>query len=332
MRILTRLQGLTKKDRSKYGMDLTFSQVLTALKYPRGPQDDPKRWKKPGFFESERRMVEKAWNALSFGKQRRFPLAYLVEVADDISYCISDMEDGIDQGLVSPKQFFDGIREWIDKIGPLPSPDLTTLREKSHRCRDNVAATSDPTEAKDQFMDFKAAFTRTMIAEAAHAYGNGDSEDIRRGERPGLLDGTDADALLRLLKEIAPKYLYIDDTVQRPFLAGLRIVHGILDQYGEFLKLTRGTFALLRNAWKSPDRSTVHKEKLQTLLPLLDRLPAHYLDVYDSAVKETESTKKWGEAVWEWFCRAHLIVDYLSGMTDDFAYRSYRVISGVKLE
>lgn len=332
MRILTRLQGLTKKDRSKYGMDLTFSQVLTALKYPRGPLDDQKRWKKAGFFESERPMVERAWKALSFEKQQRFPLAYLVEVADDISYCISDMEDGIDQGLVTAKQFFDGIREWLDKIGPLPSPDLTTLREKAQRCRDSVAASADPTEAKDQFMDFKATFTRTMIAEAARAYGDGDSEDIRSGERPELLDGTDANALLKLLKKIAPRYLYIDDKVQRPFLAGLRIVHGILDQYGEFLKLTRGTFAVLRDAWKSADRTAVQKEKLQTLLPLLDRLPAHYLDVYDSAVKETESTKKWGEAAWEWFCRAHLIVDYLSGMTDDFAYRSYRVISGVKLE
>jgi len=67
-------------------------------------------------------------------------------------------------------------------------------------------------------------------------------------------------------------------------------------------------------------------------MPLLDRLPAHYLDVYDSTAGEKASQKKWGEDAWEWFCRAHLFVDYLSGMTDDFAYRSYQVISGVKLE
>jgi dGTPase len=152
------------------------------------------------------------------------------------------------------------------------------------------------------------------------------------GSRAGLLDDTDADDLLKALKDIAKKFLYIEEKVQRPFLAGLRIVHGILDHYGEFLKLTRDDFALLRKAWKSNDRDDVQKKNLQTLLPLLDRLPAHYLDVYDSVIKERDSLDKWGEDAWEWFCRAHLIVDYLSGMTDDFAYRTYQVISGAKLE
>jgi dGTPase len=60
--------------------------------------------------------------------------------------------------------------------------------------------------------------------------------------------------------------------------------------------------------------------------------------VYDSAIDAERSAdakrslKEWGEENWEWFCRAHLIVDYLSGMTDDFAYRLYQVISGAQLE
>src|SRR5436853_3333353 len=117
MRILTRLQGRTREERNLYGMDLTYSQVLTALKYPRGPLDGMPRWKKAGFFESERAKIESAWKAFDFisQAQRRFPLAYLVEVADDISYCISDMEDGIDQAILTPGQLFDGIEKWIQK-------------------------------------------------------------------------------------------------------------------------------------------------------------------------------------------------------------------------
>jgi dGTPase len=329
-RILTRLQGLTKNDRNLYGMDLTYSQVLTALKYPRGPKDVPSRWKnKPGFFESERPRVKKAWDALGFDVQRRFPLAYLVEAADDISYCISDVEDGIDQGVFTVRDFFNELQVWIDKPNP-KEPALLDLRKIAQRRTDD--AKKEPAEAKDHFMRFKTDFARTMIEEAAKVYGDGSSKDIIDGSRLGLLDNTDADDLLETLKDVAKKFLYIEEKVQRPFLAGLRIVHGILDEYGEFLKLTRGSFALLRQAWKSADRDAVHKEKLQTLLPLLDRLPAHYLDVYDSAAKESESVNEWGEDAWEWFCRAHLIVDYLAGMTDDFAYRSYQVISGAKLE
>jgi dGTPase len=325
-RILTRLQGLTKKDRSLYGMDLTFSQILTALKYPRGPLDEG-NWKKAGFFESERSRIEEAWKALHFQPLRRFPLAYLVEAADDISYCVSDMEDGIDQGVFTVNDFFNRIKKWINKKNPKNSPLLElrkTARERSKHAK--------KAGAKDNFMQFKAAFTKTMIEEAARLYGDGSSKDIRDGSRAGLLDGTDADDLLETLKDIAEKLLYVDDRVQKPFLAGLRIVHGILHEYSQLLKLSRSRFAKLRKAWKSDDRKAVYKEKLQTLLPLLDLLPAHYLDVYDSTVSETASLQKWGEDVWEWFCRAHLMVDYLAGMTDDFAYRTYQVISGAKLE
>ncbi len=327
-RILTRLQGLTKKDRNLYGMDLTFSQVLTALKYPRGPKDRPSGWKKAGFFESERPRIEEAWGALKFKVQQRFPLAYLVEAADDISYCISDMEDGIDQGVFTLRDFFTEIQSWIGEKNPKQQA-LTELR-KSARERSKDAE-KNPAEAKDHFMRFKVVFTRTMIEEAARIYGDGSSQDIRDGSRPGLLHKTDADDLLEALRNIAKKFLYVEEKVQRPFLAGLRIVHGILDQYGELLKLKRDSFAKLRKAWKSGDRGEVYKEKLQILLPLLDRLPAHYLDVYDCTASDEPSLKKWGKETWEWFCRAHLIVDYLSGMSDDFAYGTYQVISGAQL-
>lgn len=329
-RILTRLQGLTKKDRDLYGMDLTFSQVLTALKYPRGPLDEATRWrKKPGFFESERSRIESAWKALGFEVQQRFPLAYLVEAADDISYCISDMEDGIDQRVFTVDDFFGEIEEWIGKPDPSNAP-LSKLRATARELADK--AKKEPAAAKDHFMLFKVFFTRTMIEEAARMYRDGSAEDIRDGSRRGLLEGTDADDLLETLKDIARRLLYIEDRVQRPFLAGLRIVHGILSAYGEILKLSRESFRKLREAWKSGDREKAYEEKLHTLLPLFDRVPAHYLDVYDSTSNDSTSQHKWGEDVWEWFCRAHLITDYLSGMSDDFAYRTYQVISGAKLE
>jgi dGTPase len=331
MRILTRLQGRTQDERRDYGMDLMYSQVLTALKYPRGPLD-PAKWKKAGFFESERSKIELAWKEFNFDfqAQRRFPLAYLVEVADDISYCISDMEDGIDQAIFTPARFFMEIQGWIDKKNP--SSPIAKLREIAQFLSSEVKGALDPARAKDHFMVFKTAFTLAMIEEGARVYGDGGSKDIWNGTRPGLLDGTDADDLLEKLKETARAFLYPAEKVQRPFLAGLKITHGILDEYSKLLKLTQEQFELLRKAWRSADRTAVHKQRLQTLLPLLDGLPAHYLEVYDSTAKDEPSLQKWGKEAWEWSCRAHLIVDYFSGMTDDFAFRTYQVISGAQLE
>ena len=331
MRILTRLHGRTEKERRLYGMDLTYSQVLTALKYPRGPLDTSK-WKKPGFFESERSKIESAWKQFGFDShaQRRFPLAYLVEAADDISYCMSDMEDGIEQGILTPGQFFQGIRDWIDKKAT--SSPLVELRRVARFRSRKVAETMDPGVAKDHFAVFKTTFTAAMIEESARAYGDGSAEEIQFGTRQGLLDDTDADDLLEQLKGVARRFLYPSDRVQRPFLAGLKVIHGILDAYSKLLTLTQEHFKLLRNAWHSADRGQVLSQGLETLLPLLDNLPPHYLNVYDSTARDNLSVKKWGEETWEWFCRAHLIVDYLSGMSDDFAYRTYQVISGAQLE
>lgn len=341
IRILTRLQGLTQKDREDFGMDLTYSQVLTALKYPRGPLDSKALWKKkPGFFETERVRINEAWSKLGFKVQQRFPLAYLVEAADDISYCIGDMEDGIDQGIFTPLQFFEGIDDWLKK--PNPEIQLDALRAEAQRCRTEMATPrnlesekerqSERERDKDCFATFKAAFSRTMIKEAARCYGDGGAEDIQRGERPELLGGTDANDLLQTLKTIASRFLYPADKVQTPFLAGLKVIYGILEEYGEFLRLTKDQFTMIRVAWRSADRRDISENHLETLLPLLDRLPSHYLDVYDDAVKSSIRSVPCNDETWEWFCRAHLIVDYLSGMTDDFAYRTYQVISGAQLE
>ncbi|MGH7258845.1 MAG: hypothetical protein ACREIM_10740, partial [Nitrospiraceae bacterium] len=288
---------------------------------------------KSGFFESERSKIESAWKEFDglFEAQRRFPLAYIVEAADDISYCIGDMEDGIEQVIFTPGQFFEEISPWIDKVQSSSSP-IDKLRRKAISGRDDVNKTKKPSEAKDHFITFKAAFTGTMIEEAARVYGDGSAKAIRDGTRLELLQGTDANDLLETLKLIARRFLYPADRVQRPFLAGLKVTHGILDAYSKILELKQEDFALLRNAWRSSDRGAVSKRKLETLLPLFDGLPGHYLEVYDSAMEDHNSAHKWGKRNWEWFCRGHLIIDYLSGMTDDFAYRTYQVISGARLD
>lgn len=328
MRILLRLHGRTRSERESYGMDLTYSQVLTTLKYPRGPLDAP-NWKKAGFFESERSKVQLAWDGLGFQAQRRFPLAYIVEAADDISYCISDMEDGIEQGILTASQFFEGLKQWIQQDEPMSS--LAALRKTADTCWKELD-NADTAKSKDKFTVFKTAFSASMIEEAARSYGDGLSKDIRNGTRVGLLDGSDAHNLLETLKDIARRFLYPADRVQRPFLAGLRVTQGILDAYGKLLSLTQERFALLRKAWHSSDRGSVSAERLETRLPLLDNLPPHYLEVYDATASDKDAIHKWGKEAWEWFCRAHLVVDYLSGMTDDFAYRTYQVISGAQLE
>src|SRR5690554_5406871 len=90
-------------------LNLTYTQTASILKYTReGTEPKPKKTdslaalkKKPGYYYSERDFVNKMQTALAIEPGHRFPLAYIMEAADDISYCLADLEDSVDKELLS---------------------------------------------------------------------------------------------------------------------------------------------------------------------------------------------------------------------------------------
>ena len=99
LRIISQLQNL----------NLTYSQMAALMKYTRPPfetrpeKSSPEyyRKKKPGYYYSEAELVNKIQSHLNIDKGCRFPLVYIMEAADDISYCIADLEDAVDKGILS---------------------------------------------------------------------------------------------------------------------------------------------------------------------------------------------------------------------------------------
>lgn len=83
-------------------LNLSFSQVACLIKYTR-PAYEPKptdksdlyyyRKKKPGYYYSEEEYVKTLQSNLNIESGNRFPLTYIMEAADDISYCIADLDD-----------------------------------------------------------------------------------------------------------------------------------------------------------------------------------------------------------------------------------------------
>lgn len=47
------------------------------------------------------------------GEHCRFPLSYIMEAADDISYCIADLDDAAEKGIFTVEQLINYLRnEW----------------------------------------------------------------------------------------------------------------------------------------------------------------------------------------------------------------------------
>jgi dGTPase len=114
-------------------------------------------------------------------------LTYIVEASDDISYCLSDIEDGIEQGALDARDFFEEMSE------------LRLNWRKLIELPDNRISGGRP--SRDDFFVFKTYFTRSLVKHAAHRYEER-HESIMKGEMDTLFSASDEEwQLLEHLNE-----------------------------------------------------------------------------------------------------------------------------------
>lgn len=108
LRLLLRL-GLTADE---FSYNLTFPTLATVVKYPKDSltgnckseeDDEPEKgisFKKYGFYQTEMERYRQIDELLELSNERH-PLCFLLESADDISYSISDVEDGFKKNTLT---------------------------------------------------------------------------------------------------------------------------------------------------------------------------------------------------------------------------------------
>ena len=182
---------------------------------------------------------------------------------------------------------------------------------------------TDAVASRDAFIRFKTEFTPALIGRAAYRYQ--DRHDrILDGSLATLFEPEDEEhELLEVVKELASKQIYSAARVEQPMRMGYAVVEGLLDRLGKLLSLSVADFDLLMDTVKTGRRGAVNKKRHDPELLVFGLLPDAYMDTYRSMRNERD------DADWEWFCRAHLIVDYVSGMTDQFALRTFQALAGV---
>jgi len=299
VRVVCRLQSdpLEMGKQPTEGLNLTYTQLLASLKYLRvaGQDHSSGFLKKPGFFESERSTIEKAWKAMEYDpeKPRRHPLVFIVEAADDIAYCMSDLEDGVENGLVSKDQVLKSMLA-LPRLSN-PGKELT-------------------------FLGAKIKYASTMIDRAATQYLK-QHEDIIAGKLDqAILDIDQEDKeTLKGLKKFARAYLFNTEAIEFTELSGFAVVRGLLSRFEGLLELERDKFQLLLDA--RSNQGDWRGKGLDTAKRLVGRLPEKHVAAYHACVKE---------GIPEIDCRAHLIVDYVAGMTDNFALETHRTLSGIQ--
>ena len=227
---------------SLQSLNLTWSQLAATIKYTRAPYQSKQagfeyRQKKPGFYYSEQPLIENIWQQLAMSESCRFPLVYIMEAADDISYCIADLEDAIDKGILT----FRGLSFWLNTVWKEYTTDSNYLPSLIHAAE--TIANNNP---QDFIRHLRSHLVRDLVRYAANRYLD-NHQAVFQGtlDEPLIDGGSDQHLALKTLKTVAIRHVFNSREKETPELRGYAALRGLLDIYRPILELPRSEFANL---------------------------------------------------------------------------------------
>lgn len=312
-------------------LNLTYAQAASVLKYTRvGTEQKPKKEnplyylkKKPGYYQSEAEYVEKLQTALAIKPNHRYPFTYIMEAADDISYCLADLEDGVDKGLLSYQELADLlINEFRTLRQKEKDADYAHFRGHSFEqlMHKALAIAEEETVDKEHafFVNFRVGLIHPLVQHAARAFVDNIAEVYEGSLKRALLEDNSAEhAVIASLKNVAARVVFKAREVETLELQGYQIITGILDKYAPLLRLEKESFEAL-----------VAEEKNGFLIEnhLFRRLPENYVKAYKLHCAQIKDE----HAIWELYYRCRLIQDMVSGMTDQLALDEYQALHVIR--
>lgn len=305
-------------------LNLSYSQVACILKYTapawwqgEKPEAYSVLMKKPGFYLSEKQYVEDLRQATGLEQYHRFPLTYIMEAADDISYCIADLDDAVEKAIFSVESLYRYLKAaW----GEVEQGDIF-YRTIGDAWQD--ANSSKRRSQSDQFfMSLRVNVQRVLVSRAVKRFIEHLPSIFHGDFNQALLeDGGEAERLLDVFKQVARRYVFSHSEVEQLELQGYRVIQGLLDAYKSMMLLSAEQFTLL------VESRELKGYPIETRL--FHRLSDKHIAAYRNHMREVKSLPDDQWALWEGYYRLRLVQDYISGMTDLFAWEEYRRLMAV---
>ncbi|MEA4986355.1 MAG: dNTP triphosphohydrolase [Paludibacter sp.] len=287
----------------EYSFNFTFPVLSSIIKYPKSStkgnasdwEEKGIEFKKFGFFQSEKNKYEEINNLLKLNSSRH-PLTFLLEAADDIAYCVSDIEDGVKKKIISSDfilnllksekyssdekcvSLLNQLTEYSKKINDFPFKELLFAQE----CR--IKAQS------------------IMIQDSVNEFIDS-HEKLLNGEYHGeLLKSSKSFQLREFFEEIANKNFNYEEVLKNE-IVGEKVVYTLLDYFVPAI--------LSENCTKKGTK----ENKLYELISSHYKYINKYFESYPN----------------ETYKKLLLVTDYISGMTDTYALTLYQELTGIKM-
>ncbi|MBY4952856.1 MULTISPECIES: dGTPase [Pantoea] len=306
-------------------LNLSYAQVACILKYTAPawwqgdkPDEFSVLMKKPGFYLSEREYVAELREATNIKEHHRFPLTWIMEAADDISYCIADLDDAVEKDIFHVETLYKHLLDaWgTVKIGDVFSRTIgDAWKEANQKKRRSIS---------DQFfMSLRVNVQNVLVSHAVKRFIDNLPAIFEGDFNHALLeDDGEEGRLLKLFKTVARQQVFNHPEVEQLELQGYRVIKGLLEIYQSLLLLDYEQFTTLMN------EDFLAKHPIETRL--FHKLSGKHRKAYQQHMRSLIVEHKYQRLLWERYYRARLIQDYISGMTDNYAWDEYRRLMAVE--
>ena len=294
VRLVGRLQVLSDDN----GLNLTYATLSAACKYVVSACDtevEKHDRSKPGFFETERELIEHVQSETGTGVARN-PITYLVEAADDIVNVCIDLEDGIRKRVFRfPEMIEDLERHGAGGEAIALKKAAESFVQKSGLGGLNIDVV------------FAQAFRTRLMAKLIPAVLNefqNSYEAIMAGDYGyELVRQSDSAVLYNACKEVIKRRIFCSSEVLRLEIMGRKVIHDLLDLY-----------------WEGVSPAVRDEKGFSTKLYSI--ISDNYRHAFEQDL--TRSYSKLPPAAQQHYLRLRLVCDQVAGMTDAHAVRQHR--------
>lgn len=311
-------------------MNLTYAQSASILKYTRAAYktkpaaDDALSYlqKKPGYYLSEEAFVKDMQQALDLPVGCRHPFTYVMEAADDIAYCLADLEDAVEKGILNLTELTRLLTHTFTQLGgDLQARNILSFTGGRNAFADILALAEQASQANTinhnhaYFVKLRVNLIHHLIDHASERF-IGHLTDIYHGRFNAALleDGSVANQITQTFKQVGLHHVFNHQEVQDMELQGHRIITGLLDIYQRLLHLSKQDMQQLVGG-------QIKGMSYEALL--LNRIDNKIIKAYhQSSVAHSADAE-----LWEMYHRCRMIQDHISAMTDHSAYDEYKLLT-----
>ncbi len=224
----------------RWGINVSYSVINTLIKYPGGSLEIDKknpdiRKHKFGYYVADEKLYKEVRSAVGMSGISRYPLTYLLEAADDISYLLSDMQDSIAMGVISPWMVIGEFEKMLKAKEKNGSESDEIRYMTAENLIDSLKRDLDKASNDEEMMiAMNLWFNEVrdwLIYSAAHAWFL-NYDDIMDGTFTGeLLDGSWHDFIIKMIRSLMIKYVYPSRTVVTQEIMGHKLLESLLERF-----------------------------------------------------------------------------------------------------